>query len=198
MDQRVLILASGKATRFGGVKKQLLRLPSGTTIIERTMCQCRKRGASPVLVTCDGEIAATNGGYAFVPEKHERTVDTFYSTKPLWSDKTIVLLGDVVYSNTLMDRIFSTKDMVVFGHEFEIFSVVFMRDHHSMVSRALCNTEYPGKLRTFHQALTGSEQGGSGFKNLYWHRVCYINDYTADVDTQEDWVDMQKKPIEKC
>lgn len=189
----VLILAAGEAKRLNGVKKQLLTLKTGETIISRTLRQCRKREASPVIVTRDGEIAAQNGGYAFVPSHYSRTVNTFLSTAPVWGNETIILLGDVVYSEPVMDRIFASDDLAVFGHELEIFAVTFRREHHKLVRIALQNTAHPGKLRTFHQSLTGVEQGGNAHKDKYWQKVCHINDWTADIDTWEDWEDVKKK-----
>lgn len=183
----VLILAAGKAVRIGGIQKQLIR-PFGTwSIIGRIDRMVRERGYVPTVVSNDMDRA-------FRPQHSTYTVDTLLSTKELWGFKTVVLLGDVIYSNDLLDRVFRCQHLCVFGHEFEIFAVTFVPEDWEIVEAALKKaSRWPGKLRTFHQALTGVEMGGSAHSNEYWSRVCYVSDYVMDIDREEDLIALREK-----
>ena len=129
---RPLILAAGKQTRwekknpFGYRFKQLL--PVGDeSIINRIVRQCRERGAEPIVVSYHEEIIqATDAATFLIPSYAAHwTVETMQNS-PWGTDRTVVLLGDVVYSKTVMDRIFACKNPIrVFGHEYEIFAINF-------------------------------------------------------------------------
>jgi choline kinase len=150
------------------------------------------RGHIPLVVTHDPEIGM--GEEWGKPHARRWTAETLQSTEQLWRERTIVLLGDVVYSRDCMDRIFrEPAEFMVFGHEYEVFAFVFRIGVWEQMKLALemavkhAEQGGPGKLRTVYQAFCGLEMGGNATEEKHWHRICYVQDYTMDVDTPEDW-----------
>jgi hypothetical protein len=197
----VLILAAGEAIRFNGVCKQLL--PAGDkTIIERIVDQVVSRSYIPYIVTCNQQIMDAMGmGYAYpflMPSEHELTCETLLSTIEIWNERTIVLLGDVLYSTQIMDAIFRCEDPIrVFGNVSEVFAITFTKRVHSQVVRALQQAikaypEHPGKLRTFYKIYCGFDPGQAEKPGIplddqvFW----YSRDWTMDVDTEEEYKNM--------
>jgi hypothetical protein len=204
---QVLVLASGEQNRWEktgkpGPRKQLLPL-NGETIIERIIRQCRDRGADPIVVTHHGDIMEERGAI-FLPVRDRRwTVETLLSTAPHWRERTVILLGDVIYSKAVIDRIYKCRDPIrVFGNELEIFGLSFSLDMWSDVSKALevaighAENGGPGKLRKFYQAYCGLNLDSPDMEKTIIDWVCHITDYTRDVDTPEDYATLRLKVID--
>jgi choline kinase len=196
----VLILAAGTGMRFGKRPKQLYGLPRGETILSRMVRQIRSRGHEPILVTHNNKLkdaADSLGIQVFEPTKHGWTVETLLSTLERWNDRTIVFLGDVIYSMRVMNEVFACDDQIrVFGDEYEIFAVVFCRSVWEKVSRVLREViamRGKGTLRWFYQQYCGFPIGGSEVEDAVFHRICYIEDYTMDIDTPEDCEILRRK-----
>ena len=62
------ILAGGKARRFQGKPKGLLRLPGGSTIIARLLAEFDKAKITPVVICADDEQAYAHLGAPVVPD----------------------------------------------------------------------------------------------------------------------------------
>jgi hypothetical protein len=129
------------------------------------------------------------------------TVETLYNS-PWGGDRTIVLLGDVVYSRPLMDRIFACNDSVrVYGHLYEIFAVVFGEAGYQRVRGALyraiehAEAGGPGTLRKLYQALRGVDLDDDSIEDELLGYVDYMQDYTRDVDTPDDYADLLDKVV---
>jgi hypothetical protein len=195
--KQVLILASGEQARWEqegkpSSRKQLLKL-NGETIIGRIIRQCRERGVEPLVITHHSDIILSTEATCLPVEKRRWTVETLLSTWG-WLDRTIVLLGDVIYSKTVMDRIFACTDSIrVFGNELEIFALSFAwvawPDIVPVLETAITHAENggPGKLRKFYQAYCGLDLDGSQMEDKIIDWVCHITDYTRDVDTPNDY-----------
>ena len=205
----VVILAAGKQTRWernmgAGTRKQLLDV-GGETILSRMIRQCNDRGAVPIAMTIHKEIKEAirfeDRATWMTPRFYEYTVSTFQSAP--WGEKrTIVLLGDVVYSKTVMNRIFECAAPIkVFGSIYEIFAVSMSARVYRGVQDA-CTAAYEhallggkGTMRKFYQAYCGLDLGGDAMETKVLDPVCWIADYTRDVDTPEDYRDLRIKVV---
>jgi len=191
-----LILAAGEQVRWKMTEppyhKQLLDV-GGETIIERIWRQCRARGTEPAVITHKPELFAQI--LYKKPERRRWTVETLLSTYDLWQERVIVLLGDVVYSRAVMDRIFAPhqEPLKVYGNQYEIYAASFNEPYNKIVNTledAIVHAESGiarggGKLRKFYQAYCGLNMTGNERENkvLNW-----VDDYTQDVDNSGEYV----------
>lgn len=207
-----LILAAGEQTRWEMDRypfhKQLLDV-GGETIIGRIARQCLERNVEPVIVTYSPMIkkSVTPLLTWLVPERRRWTVETLLSTHVLWLERTIVLLGDVIYSRAVMDRIFTPHDqeLKVFGNEYEIYALTIndWGNHHEHITDALTRAirhaesgaSGGGKLRKFYQIYCGLDPDSDEMESKVLDLVCHKQDYTQDVDTRRDYITLQNKVV---
>jgi len=193
---RVIILCAGKAHRFGGVRKQLVKIGQDT-ILSRIIKQCQYYNVVPHIAVRDTGISVDGldsfiGCYQwFFAENHDTTCDTILSTQKLWEDRTIILLGDAIYSPDTIRKIFNCNEsFCVFGNSFELFAVVFKRQTHEAWIRALENgAKFKfGKIRYAYKYLVGLQpdcQEKTGYPP--GPHFVYAHDWTRDVDTQGEY-----------
>ena len=199
----VIILAAGNAVRFGGKRKQLL--PIGTTsILKRVVDQSKENCCCPTVIAADEEIISASlsyGAMVYLPYDRRTVCDTAISTWELWNDRTIILLGDVIYSDDTVNKIFSySGDFTVFGNTWEIFAVSFARNRIGEVCNSLTegSKHRLGKLRYMYKhmerlPLDSSEIEGSPPGNNF----VYIRDWTKDVDMEVEYTDAMSQIVER-
>lgn len=183
-----IILCAGIAERMNGVDKQLLPVED-TTLLGRIIDQCKAWGDDkPKVITHKPSIteyAIDHGAEAVIPGAREWVVETFLSTKHLWSrrgKRTTVLLGDVFYVRDTFERIAQIEtSLLVYGNTAEVFAVTFL--HNSMVQDRLEATiqeaksgAHKGKVRNFYDGLK--------VKQRHWRAV---HDETMDVDSEYEY-----------
>lgn len=66
--------------------------------------QAEARGLEPIVVTHHPGLSDVAKS-TFCPKARRWTAETLLSTAPLWRDRTVILLGDVVYSSSCFDQI---------------------------------------------------------------------------------------------
>jgi choline kinase len=181
-----LVLAAGEAERMNGNLKQLLPI-GDTTVLGRMLSQMKRNDIRTIVVTHKSAISEHHHR-VHSPKNHNTICDTLLSTSHLWDDRTIVLLGDVVYSkNTMSNIVGCSDDIRVFGNTWEIFSVVFKKKNHGKVKAALRKgrTHRLGKLRYFYHAYCGFEMGCQEVEAepLEDDVFFYVKDWTRDIDT---------------
>lgn len=200
-----LILAAGNQTRWEKDHpvrfKQLLPI-CGEPVLHRIVRQVRARGDEPIIVTHRDELLQDGFRY-YEPNAHRWTVETLWNTCPLWKGRTRVLLGDTAYSRTQMDKIFAyASRYIVFGNEYEIYAISFDaydEDTLNHVAGAIAKAFHhaanggPGTLRMFYEALSGVGIGSGKIESVVMDRVCYIQDYTKDFDTPNDYKEFLNK-----
>jgi hypothetical protein len=193
----VLILAAGEQKRWKMTEpscKQLLDA-GGETILARIQRQCKARNHTPIVVTHKPELASS---LCFNPEQRRWTVETLWATREIWAGRVVVLLGDTVYSNDAIDRIFSerTDELRVFGNEYEIFALSFLTPYDKIIAtleQAIKHAESGvakggGKLRKFYQIWCGLDPNTSQIENCVLHSM-----YDAmDVDCAHDYEGLKK------
>jgi choline kinase len=162
-------------------------------LIERQTRQVRERG-HVLSVVGNNKILLSlveNFGYHFfVPLKRRFTVETFYSTREVWKGRTIILLGDVFYTENTMDRIFEIGyPITFFGDAQEVYAVTFdqrskMKKH---LHRTIRDAEFgkcKGTLRNLFSNLTGTEYKEGIRTAVKWWVA--VNDLTCDFDLPRD------------
>ena len=199
MNTVVFIMADGRATRFNGVCKQLLPVGDGETIIERIIRQVNERGEVPLVVTRNNEIlnAGLSGKYAtFSTAKNETICESLEYSTQFWTERNIVLLGDVIYSKRVMDAIFSVREPIrVFADFWERFAIVFRYEVSQKVIDSLRiakgyvspNSEVmKGKLGFFYRHYCDHPMTREIFP--FEHEILYqVNDWTVDIDKEAQY-----------
>jgi molybdopterin-guanine dinucleotide biosynthesis protein A len=122
-----LILAAGDAARHNGGNKPLLEV-NGETLLNRMWRQIKEQNPKiSWLVT----HRANDIGWGTVfhpviePKLHRWITETLLSTQDFWSDErdTVVLLGDVFYTDSAISKVFEFKGTVAFGKDCNIHAL---------------------------------------------------------------------------
>lgn len=188
----VLIMASHSGRRWKGKPpKHLIRI-AGEKLILRTIRQLRKRGAFPIVVTHLPYIQEIVPKF-FVPEERRWYAETLLSTRELWRDKVVVLQGDVVYTNAVMNEILNGAYQLClyrFSATKEgIHGLVFHGKHSESVATAL------GTIVTNAERDPQHNMGDQGFLSRHLneqmpgsvYEVILPRDYTRDFDHRKDY-----------
>ena len=96
-----IILCAGHQRRFEEwqTPKQLVEI-GGEAVLDRTIRQLKNNGITAITIVAHDERLARPGMHFFSPERHRWLAETLLSTRELWKAHTLVLLGDVVFSET--------------------------------------------------------------------------------------------------
>jgi MobA-like NTP transferase domain len=198
-----VILCAGTGDRWNnylGIPKQLIEI-GGETLLDRTVRLLKREGVSEIYVITHNQLLIREGIKIFSPDEYKWTVESFLSTRTLWKDKTLVLLGDVFYTNKAMHRIVTSPNSIgVFGRPGaskctfkttgEIFALSFDSSsidsvvEHLTKAREHAKQGGRGKLWEFYRSLVGFP--------LQEHRVeseifLTVNDFTDDFDSPEEY-----------
>jgi hypothetical protein len=187
---------------------------TGECIIERQIRQVRARSEGDIrVVTHQPQIAQVARDLdvdSFHPEARHCTCETFLSARQLWGDRTLVLLGDVIFSRYAMDVIADNQaDLAVFGSIWEIYAVKFSRELHDRIVSVLeeqiavsCGPAV-GKMRQFYERYC--DLPNIGHDNIDVNHppppdtegkvMVWIQDYTNDVDTPEEYAEFQRRVV---
>ncbi len=184
-----LVLCAGDAIRMGGVTKQLLPIGK-TTILGRILHQMYRYEQRVIVVTHDPEIALLHDR-VHNPENRKTTCETLLSTSHLWDDRTIVLLGDVIYSEDVLIEIMNCHESIkVFGNSAEIFSIVFDKNFHGEIKPLLLegSKRFPGKLRCFFHVYYDFVPDKGVAEPLDNNEIFFrTHDWTRDVDNIHEY-----------
>lgn len=194
-----LILCSGQRPQWSGQRSRQLAPVANELLIERTQRQALRLGPSALLRAGSGQagdncIVVTNvpsiqrhSRAYFIPEKDRWMVETILSTKSLWSDRTVVLLGDVIYSDEAMARILACeRPVAMFGSHLKEFALSFSAEAQFAVEAALTAALLDalnggrGKLWEVYRLVSGFDLREERFEDEVFHLV---DDYTDDLDT---------------
>jgi len=156
MDINVIIPCAGKSKRWDhhlGVHKQLAPIPgSFETILGRSVRLLQELGVKGIsVITNTPEIEAAISGVSFIrPSESQHLSDTIYSSRASWGDRTVILLGDVIFTKESINHILRDREPVcfyglleqssivkLFGYRKEIFGFSFDRTRASQIEMAL-------------------------------------------------------------
>ncbi|MCA9231297.1 MAG: NTP transferase domain-containing protein [Planctomycetales bacterium] len=104
----VVILASGSAQRWEGLEHKQLALVDGEPLLCRTLRQLADRlDVRPVVITHHPQIALSVADQAEVlelpPGSRRWIADSALASRGLWGDPTLLLAGDVFWTEEAMD-----------------------------------------------------------------------------------------------
>lgn len=198
--KRAFILCAGQGVRWTnpetrGVLKQLMPF-GGVPLLQRTAAQIERlfgESRSPVeivVVYRDYDIrdATPFPAHTFFPIEAGQVVQTLASTAPLWKERNLVLLGDVIYTDEALSQIVNTPEQVTFfGTRHEIFGLSFTPHvaFWDALNRVCFDAELggAGKLNTLYNAYLRtpllSQERGAYFVE--------IKDKTCDLDVWDDY-----------
>ncbi len=196
---RVLLLCAGKGDRWKnhlGVPKQLIEF-HGEPILHRTVRLLRFNGVKDILcVTRDPKLHAPST-VMFKPHACRWTVETIASTQTLWSERTVILLGDVYFTHRAIQKIISFKgDIAIFGRASpsvytacghrELFAISFNAVGTKSVKKAINTTLKAvksgawGNLWDIYHSIAGLPLDSGCVEPLLFRS---IDDLTNDFDT---------------
>lgn len=196
MKTSVLIMAAGDGSRFGRypTAKQLLPIPGGDTVIGRIITQVKGYGYDPVIVTHNPDIASVTTN-AFVPENRETLCNSIISSQSLWSERTIIILGDVIFTEHGMKQVFLVNRPVnVVGNEAEMYALTFHHTEEEFVLESLqaaskfTHGASKGKLRYFYKHYIGGPTTGEDREEDCKNGVLtWLRDGTNDIDSTDEY-----------
>jgi choline kinase len=102
-----LILCAGTGERWGdftGSPKQLAPI-NNESLLQRTVRLLKSRKIDSIHIISHDERLRLEGCHFFRPENSRWTAETLSSTRELWTERTLILLGDVFFSEKAMDCI---------------------------------------------------------------------------------------------
>jgi len=207
----VIIMANGLGGRWKkGIApveyKQLLPV-AGIPLMERTILQVQSNNLDNIHVICpDGFCDSFKHDYktttlGYIKDEPRTLLDGILRTQYLWEDRTIILLGDVCYSNGLIsticnfEYIFSIVGRIgsnpATGKDAsELFALMFNRSAQNYVNSVIKNCISPrrsGKLWDLHNLDNR-------------HNLVTVHDYTDDCDSpesyQQHWLNLERAATE--
>ena len=195
-----LILCAGRQTRFDDSlphanpqPKQLLPFHD-SPLLARTIAQLQHLNRDPIVITHDPTITAISKHHGARPWKQgpdTRIIETLLATKPIWSNPTTILLGDVYYDSCLPFILSLRSKIAFFGNEDEIFALTF-KPHRTLdhaIAKAL--TSKAAKLWQLYRAYEGIPLDTHVIlTNRIFHLV---TDRTDDVDTWQEYQTLRRK-----
>lgn len=203
-----IIICAGEATRWNnhmGVSKHFAEV-DGEPILQRTVRLANKY-TDRVFVVAKTPDYKLDGAKLFVPklDPTNEDADKYLSSRDLWNlgGRTVVLLGDVFFTESAMRKIFSFKkrEWQVFGRYDasqltgtpwgELFAQSFYPEH---IPEHLSNLNYIANLRRegaidrcsgweHYRAMAGIELTEHKITKRFYE----INDWTDDFDFPEDY-----------
>lgn len=121
LEPTVIITAAGNSTRWNNhlnTVKHLAPLgPSGQTVIGRTIKMLKQFGIRNIyVVTKNNNIinSIPQDVMTISPSNSDSLADSILSSRQKWTDRTIVLLGDVFFSHDCLKSILACKSSVKF------------------------------------------------------------------------------------
>jgi hypothetical protein len=126
-----------------------------------------------------------------IPQNRRVTCETALSTSYRWTERNVILLGDVIYANRVMQRMVQCKEPVLFfGDLWEMFGVAFSAQ--DVVRRALqWGADCPhGKIRhAYRRMIDAPCKSRESIESLKRSpNFVYINDWvTRDCDTPGEY-----------
>jgi len=189
---KAFIMAAGAGERWDADFPKELVFIAGEPVLWRTLRQLDERGIDAVVVTHKPEIQQLVPG-RFTENKRapfpdETIVETMFNTRELWEGRTIILLGDVLFSDETLSAILAEDAAVkVYGsrNPYEIFALTFT-DHARVIKaaeEALAHGRagFRCKMWEIYRILCGfSPHNRHAFDRVIWRVVS--DSYSTDFD----------------
>lgn len=203
----VIVMAQGHQQRIGqalGINglpawKQLLKISETETIIGRSCRLFLEAGAEVVIPVVHWHHEFVNACMdqvlPFVVQRDPglSVLNGIYNLRHLWGSRTVIALGDVVYSKDTVRRMMGDGAFLMYERPTgnattkqpnpERFGITFSREHHQDLLRVIEDVGF----RT-HQDSKLSDLKARLRETSPSFGVREVSDYTDDVDTEEGLV----------
>ena len=200
------VMAQGHQQRIGhllGIEgrpawKQLLKISDQETILARTCRMFLEAGVDTVVAVIHWHHELVNACMdqvlPFVVQRDPgpSVLDGIYNMRHLWGSKTIIALGDVVYSRGTVKRMVDDTFLSIYersGHNTatgrkvpERYGVTFNRGHHQDLLRVLADSGFRRHQDSNLLDLKSRLLSTSIFPSLR-----EVSDYTDDIDDEEGY-----------
>lgn len=142
---RALILCCGEARRWTGPARKQLCMVDDEPLLDRTIRQFSGRGCACTVVSNDG-VFRREGANFFQPGETRWLVETVLKTEQMWEGQTILVLGDVVFTEFAVDEICSARGLHWFGRpkkspitggDSEIFAIAVDEPNYERLAKAM-------------------------------------------------------------
>jgi hypothetical protein len=205
---KVLVLAAGNGDRwenYRGTAKHFLNV-EGEVLIERTVKQL-KRYTNDIVVVGSSDAYAIKGTSLYITKPAAEDTDfgdllKFYSSMTLWSDtRTVLVFGDVYFTDEAMDQIMTTDDSFTFllrdsseslgGSRREVFAISFDGSANSLIRQHM--------LALMRDKSAPCAGGWTLYRSLTrpsWdvtQHCIKIDDWTTDFDYPKDLDEWESK-----
>jgi len=190
----VLILAAGAQKRWEGHGIKQLADLGGESVLLRLARQVKRHGHTPIVVTGNPDIrrACLDICLTFQPLDCRWIMETILSTRALWTDPVIVLLGDVIYSRAAIEAILTDpRPFQIYGDVGEIYGMRFRMEHEPQLRDISADAEARqggverGRIWNLYRKLCGRDLDTHFHPYENDPNFTYIRDYTGDIDTVE-------------
>lgn len=212
---RAIILCGGEGTRWKGRSPKHFAEIDGERLIDRTVRLLSERGASDVwTVAPDDERYQVAGSQRVAPESIGYDIDKVLCCRSLWTDDTLLLCGDVWFSEPAMDSIAGQRpgDFAFYGRRYrstitgakwgEIFAFRFCAGVPVAKRAAALRREVESgrleraKLWELYQTLIG-EPPKPFQEQIFDSRWIDIDDWTDDFDTVEEYEEWIRRRLSR-
>jgi hypothetical protein len=203
MTQSVFIMCNGQAQRFDGEIKQLLPIGS-TTILGRILTQLSSMGCNTTVVTHHQEIidAVPDDINYLLTEPTPNVCESILKVTSAWTENNVILLGDVIYSNIVLQNILNHRRLMFFGDLWETYALTFPIENHQQLSTALNNSSLHmmGKLRHAYYSFCNLRFNRSETVTLlrsdphFKYIDCWI---TRDCDLPSQYENIQRELVQR-
>jgi len=200
-NKTVIIMANGQNTRWNGENK-CLALIDNEPLICRTIRQVREYGVEPYVATSVKEVKKNVDCKIIDVGFTQSAEETWYKTKDFWKGRTVILWGDVYFSDRTIKEIMVSQGLKFFGrriHYGEGYACAYDERHFKFIIECLTETDfYDWK---FYDYMAGMPLTANKNKIWYDHSIWHECDiYTRDIDTKEEYKALleilDKKPKE--
>jgi hypothetical protein len=186
-----LTLAAGTQRRWKAApdfRKQLVMV-GDEHLLQRQHRQVQERGHELVLVTHDTYIqgAAVKAGYRTLwqPKQRRWTVETLLASSERWPKRgrLVVLLGDVWYTDALMDALQRCpRPLAFYGNTAEVWAISatrkrFLRSMCKQTVRVAAHGGCKGTLRNLYHSCTRLPYEGDAYEPELKMERLHLNDW---------------------
>lgn len=188
----IFILAAGDAERWDGEVKQLKEV-RGETVLGRTVRMLEGVESDRIVIVSHNEQILDTFTSRFIPENHDKLLNTVMSTSELWEghDEVMFLLGDVVWTKAALDKVLEPidKSCQFYGSWDEHFAFRFTKEMYEQVSIHISKILIDGMEGTtwqLYRSIAGIPLR-QHWIDTWWRTL--IDDKTDDIDYPDDYQD---------
>ena len=143
-DTSIIITAAGEGIRWNNEISELKQLAiiEGKPVIQRTIDQLHNYGYNNVYVATRSDVLANaiSNAQIIEPQKTNSLSDTILSCAEYFSDRTVIILGDVYLSDSALQNILDFKGEIQF-FGLDRSSIPVIKENRSPEIFALCYTK---------------------------------------------------------